>query len=456
MICNLVVPQPLPSEIAAGYAGRTARLNGYESVAGLYDHLKASAAERKTTSTASTTIGLLAEMCGMSCEAFTVAHTLMPSNRAVASYLSDVPHGAEGTNAIMRRSAARSVARIWRSCPTCVREDLGFHGHAYWRRDHQLVGIVYCAKHGSRLTVVNDRAAAFHAPTGVEGEVGGAQAEFDPASRKVLDRFADISYALCDRCKPFNVRVVVAALSEKARELMFRRTPPGRDPKLSDFALALMPRQWLAEVFGHLAPGPRGHTSIAALDVALYGGTASVQAAYALDLALMFESGDAALTRILEIERRGVPGGKQATKRGKQYWNEPRAEELYVRCHGSHSAVARALRIDRRTALASLTTRGLPNLKYGDHSKKYALGFAQFVEGRGSLEEICASLALEPLELQAMLRSAAKPSLKLVKRILAQPVSNGGEKVPTPTALARSPRLKCEIESPIGSGAGRP
>lgn len=41
--------------------------------------------------------------------------------------------------------------RYLRYCPLCVKEDRYVYGETYWHRDHQLMGVDFCPKHGCRL-----------------------------------------------------------------------------------------------------------------------------------------------------------------------------------------------------------------------------------------------------------------------------------------------------------------
>ena len=437
MIHDLVVPQPLPHEIEAGYAGRTARLNGYSSVRALYKHLKArSVSVGDAPGTGN--IELLARMCEMSTQAFVVGHTLLPANRAIASYMHDMPHGAPGSETLIRKSGTRVVSSVWRSCRACAAEDVGFHGVAYWRRDHQLAGIVFCSKHGQRLAVDDNKAAVFDAPTDIEMGGEPASSTCDANSRAVMDRFADISYALLERSRPFELRVVLAALAEQARALKFRRSVRGRDRKLSDHALATLPHSWLKQMFSLEPPTRPGQTPITAVDAVLTASTPSAQEAFVLAAALLFETADDALTHILRKERVGVPRrAEPVARRRKDVWDRTRVENIYVRHKGSRAAVAREMGIGLRTARVKFAALGLPNFRKGKKSDKLAEGFIEFVEG-GDLSEICARRALEPATLLDMVRVCAMPSLKLVRRILVVSEREEAEAAPRPAANLQS------------------
>jgi hypothetical protein len=51
-----------------------------------------------------------------------------------------------------------------RLCRACVAEDLDFHGVSYWRRTHQLVGVSWCLKHGTPLSVAKEGRAFLGSP----------------------------------------------------------------------------------------------------------------------------------------------------------------------------------------------------------------------------------------------------------------------------------------------------
>src|SRR5690606_33041430 len=97
---------------------------------------------------------------GMTLEEFVLQHTLLPyaiafmtpeaRSRTLNSLLTD-------TNASISTAAQNATkgSRWLRFCPECRKEALYQYGDSYWRRMHQLPGVLVCAIHRCALVVSN-------------------------------------------------------------------------------------------------------------------------------------------------------------------------------------------------------------------------------------------------------------------------------------------------------------
>lgn len=145
----MVVPQPMPDEIARSILGRIMRWNslgrskGIDAVKVLRSFIGASASEPRST------VGLIAQILGRAPRDFVEQHTLLPWWLVVCRQNCLEEDGQ------LRFSSLAQAIQPQRSyvslCPACVSEDLQFHGFSYWRRGHQLDGAYECSKHGAAL-----------------------------------------------------------------------------------------------------------------------------------------------------------------------------------------------------------------------------------------------------------------------------------------------------------------
>ncbi len=92
------------------------------------------------------------------------------------------------------RPSAVPIAVQLRFCPTCAEADRDAHGAAYWRRAHQLAGVLVCPEHRTPLwhsTVSRRPAAGRHVFRSLESAPdGGAPIVFDRQDAPVLVRLA--------------------------------------------------------------------------------------------------------------------------------------------------------------------------------------------------------------------------------------------------------------------------
>jgi hypothetical protein len=161
----LVVPAPKPGELAIGYWGAVLRWNGLSrNVADGRQALRLFTGQSVNFCDVPR-VELLAKIAAMDLESYVRHHTMFPLRRAVTK---DVSGGMLGQGKYRASMISGGTLRVPRPqaylCQECVREDLGFHGYAYWRREHQLPGQWRCDKHGATLSRVGiSQAEAFYA-----------------------------------------------------------------------------------------------------------------------------------------------------------------------------------------------------------------------------------------------------------------------------------------------------
>jgi hypothetical protein len=133
-------------ELASGYLGRLLILNGLPVTTAAKRYLAGLVATKGPIATADSWTAQLAAMAGQSVEAFRYQHTLLPFYGAVLatgvrSWLDPNERATE-----FRHSAHQFNSQGAFLCPECVGEDMSFWGVSYWRRSHQLPGVIWCDK----------------------------------------------------------------------------------------------------------------------------------------------------------------------------------------------------------------------------------------------------------------------------------------------------------------------
>jgi len=188
--------RPYPDELLGSLLSRAMRQLGL-SQKRLMQHL--TGRNIATISTAITGHEGIARAFGMDLEEFVYRHTLLPyavafmvpqdKERILTSLLSD---SSDLCIAAVAQNATKSTSAL-RFCVACKAQDLRLYGETYWRRSHQLPGVLRCALHDQplRLSNVDIRAKRPMVPP---DEVQSAKACNYEVSRLVLmdiARFSD-------------------------------------------------------------------------------------------------------------------------------------------------------------------------------------------------------------------------------------------------------------------------
>ncbi len=157
MQMNAIRPAALPGELAPGYAGRFVTLNGFSSWVQACKQLFSHDATRYWDDHSSEDEDVLAQIAGLSAAELVSRHTLKPLLRGFVK----PSRKLLGTSHHPRYSR-RKFSYF---CEVCAEEDVAFHGTSYWRREHQLVGMHWCLKHGIPLRYDTWRAPIVRSPS---------------------------------------------------------------------------------------------------------------------------------------------------------------------------------------------------------------------------------------------------------------------------------------------------
>lgn len=144
----MIVPKILPDEHVLSWCGRIHKINNLSTVVQPRDSFK-SYLGRSVNG-----IEDLASLAELSVESLLQKHTLIPFVRAVVPDETSVD--MYGRRRVSSERTPKLAAR-WgtlRYCPSCVERDEKKRGFAYWRRTHQLPGMLWCPWHECQLIAV--------------------------------------------------------------------------------------------------------------------------------------------------------------------------------------------------------------------------------------------------------------------------------------------------------------
>jgi hypothetical protein len=247
-------------------------------------------------------------------------------------------------------------------CRRCVDEDLGFHGMAYWRRDHQRPGVFMCSKHGLVLNHTKDSDAFLRSPVAFTGD----EFTIDPdwASRVIDSDIVRRFHAICAECmvRTHSIDEVYAARAIRDRaKAMDLHSGRGRRTKqlLSSFVRDQLDEAWISATLPELLMQP-ADSPWAPIDAAALGRRCGISSVvYALILASLFESCDEAINAVLakpSTQRRTYAPSTQSVV------PEAKLRESYSDQRGRHASVARALGRPYSEVRDRLLAIGLPDL----------------------------------------------------------------------------------------------
>lgn len=425
----LIRPMPFPEELDRGYLGRVIRMNGCSKKKDGVALINSWAGTSDKSGRELSRIKLLAMVAGMELPVFATQHTTLPLRRGITSYQPDLPHGCESNRSMLWTSGMRTARTGAYFCANCAREDLNFHGQSYWRREHQIPGLLWCPKHSTSLWYMDDEAAFLLPPMSLINSAHSVDAEWaeEMAGNETVQRYVQICSSLMVRTSPLAVKAVRGVLQARASSLGFQtHSRSVNGPLLSDEVIRRCGRTWLATVLPALADKPEG-ILLNQLDGVLYLATsASGTGAYALACAVLFDSADAAinaLTNPMTISSEG-------RRRRKITLSQEELIDAYVQSLGNHAKVASLLGVSVPTVATRLKKAGLPHLAQKNMLK---LAVAFYLEKR-SLPESMALAGISQEALDTLIRTTGGPFLAALKE-MKRPAGGRGSGVRRPLQL---------------------
>lgn len=330
------------------------------------------------------TLELLSKVAAIELPLFVRQHSTLPLRRGITSYQPELLHGSEENRSMLWTTGMRLARTGAYFCAECVHEDQSFHGQSYWRREHQIPGLLWCPKHTTPLKYVEDESAFLRPPAEYLYHCQSVAETWalEALGNKAIQRYLEISSGLMERASPLDVKRVSVLLKEKASAFGFQ-THGGtvKSPLLSDAVVNEFGRPWLATVLPALADKPTG-VFLSQLDGVLFLKTsASSVSAYILACAVLFDSADAALNALQSLQA----DIKKCRQRSSGL---ERAElvEAYVQARGNHSVAASLISASKPTVIARLRAIGLPNLIESPTRSSVRAAIAFFLENRSLAE----------------------------------------------------------------------
>lgn len=359
----------------------------------------------------------LALAAGMSLQEFVKKHSLLPFHRMVPYNDWDIYHGDPSRMDLINKIGTR----VWRQsdawfCEDCIKEDVESpRGFAYWRRIHQLPGLVWCNKHGSQLiNNPNGKKAMDSMPSlEVERQIEFSELNFiDLYENQVIQRYTKIMIAFLDSEGPMHLTHARYRIAEQAKKHGLRIGERGKKPTLSDYLLEHVPGYWIKTLYPELEKRSAGEffTPIDNLTI----GRGPVPS-YALALAAFFESSDEAL-HYWYSKNDAIPTERKTQRKfGAAYWNSTEIFKLYVANRGNHTKIAKALGIDPAYVRLGLNEAGLPGLGLVDmqSTAQVVLDLHKGV----SLDSACESNGASKEEVEKLLRVGTSKLAKAIKEI---------------------------------------
>lgn len=258
---SMIRPRPLPDELADGYVGRIANLNGWQGKTSLWRNLLKLSGSTGGRHRDVQCVQLLAKVAGMDLRQFARDHTMLPLWRAIVQF--DPGHllGGARKTGVRRSLALRPMRKDAYYCPACAREDIGFHGQSYWRREHQIPGRTVCTRHLVTLKRVDLNKVSCKSPAACMVETGSPCAQEAEAHRpqEHVERFLDVCSHLLTIDQPRDEKIISRVASTLALTQGFH-TGKGAvtKPLVSDRVAELFDPIFLDELFPGLSRKPTG------------------------------------------------------------------------------------------------------------------------------------------------------------------------------------------------------
>lgn len=415
----LLIPSPLPDEMAGGYLGRIGQLNGLADEARIVAMLRLYVGSDAANRREHAVVELLASSAQSDLISYLRNHSLLPYRNIISAQPgSDTQSWTH--RSLLWTQGLKALRPASYFCPQCVSEDIDFHGQSHWRRHHQLPGQIYCAKHACGLCYVDSDNALLKPPSFFLKSAFEVCDEWVRAAMEspMHQRFFDIWSGLAEYDQSIYSGVASHVFREKARGMGFATRPGQTDrPFLSDSIVESFGARWLATICPSLATKALG-VEFRSIDRHILAKNGkSLAPYYVLIAAQLFDTADEALFALVATQPSdlGHAGGAE-----KYSVSDGELIEAYVKTGGSHSKSARVIGMGEGTAAVRLKGLGLPALTRATQASLHAFYIDQL-----SIDESAAVGGMSAEQLLELLRQTGAPLVKAMKRIM-QVTSDGG------------------------------
>ena len=400
----MIVPEILPGEIGAGYLSRLGNINGYVNKTITIENIRKEFLSINEDKNLSISI-LLSRALGISTEQFCRFHTLLPTLRSISSHFPYVKHGDSSNPELIKNNSQNMFGEIFFVCKSCKDEDIGYHGFAYYRREHQLPGFDFCSKHHQKL-IQSD--CEFNTSSNHSCELSHATIL---RYRTILDSFASAE-------TPIPHLHILDLLQTKARELEVRWSHRGKKKLLSDLIIDTFPAYWL-ESLGIKVRKKNLGIYFSSIDSLLTtSNKISCGYQYALVLSCLFDNAEDALNAAyacVQLAPRIITKSKRINNgvwKGKCL----NLKKLYIESEGNATIIASKLGMKKKSVCDGLNRKGL--LALGGINKNRQLAFIDFQSGMGLMES-CLKHKVEFKVIEQMLRVSSSVQADAFKSIVS-------------------------------------
>ena len=390
---RFVAPEILPDELDCSYLGALLRLNGFAPTeVKRANSIVASFFSAQEPQSAWALYISLATISGLTQETFLTRHSMLPWNDALerqgSHYQCDVRYKVE------RKLAIRLVRPGAAWCPSCALEDVKFHGRAFWRRRHQLPGVMHCDLHDVMLSREVGKNAFLKSPSYYAAD--GAAAAPVASAADAEKRYADLLYQIGEN----SIRLDEKALSKRLRDKLAAIADSTAEPLkvLAERMRACSPA-FLGEVLPKSAQSHLGPINL--LETFVRKHYLSSLPPYLLLLVLTEESQET-LSSFMYNEAKAPPV-KQVEVSREQVTHQD-VLRAYIAEDGSHTRTARRLQVSLNAIERRLAEQGLPAM--GEREFKSLWAF--LIEGR-SFSESVAQSGLAMTKFESLVRVMASP-----------------------------------------------
>ena len=238
------LPVPIEDELAAGIAGRLARLNGLPSIDSVATCFWTT--ETRKFGCRTPRIWQLAKSLGMDEQEFSHRHSMLTALFPVSRYL-DTAGEASATKTVSTIWGMQTPAKTLRWCPNCVQRDIETLGFGIWRRKHQLVGVDICREHGTPLHS-SSKLDASRPPNVADDsrtESLGSGEWVKESNAEAVIRFESLMTGWLTRRTPIRVGAWASVVKVRCKAMNIRVGNFGSLPRISDLLKEQMPLSWL-------------------------------------------------------------------------------------------------------------------------------------------------------------------------------------------------------------------
>jgi hypothetical protein len=246
----MLITKPLPEEFSPGHLGRLMRINCIPSQrAGAYKVLRAATSQTGEERPESP-LHSVAKLLEIDAADYATQHTLMPFHSF--AFQSDKDgHCSQWRQPHFRRFGFSAINPHALFCPDCVKEDEAFWGFSYWRREHQILGMRWCARHQRPLMYTSGSDAFFRPPSEWLSYATPYMDDLpNDAANSPLALYQQMVALMLEHGAPESLSKMRDHIAWQAQKNGLVLSECARGHRLtSDRIFRTFPRKWLAEVF---------------------------------------------------------------------------------------------------------------------------------------------------------------------------------------------------------------